>query len=155
MYNGLTVASWALTDMLPAQGGFCCIPGSHKSNFSCPSQLKVVKNAPECMKGHTSKGGRCSNLYRGVDPRHAALGGGPSAALNSGKIQSGPRFVVTETVFRRDARTDEFGKPATPNGTSLCAWAEASCGLKRTARAHGHFRIANPNESATLDFQGD
>ena len=57
MYNGLTVVSWALTDMLRGQGGFCCLPGSHKSNFSCPSHLKVVKNVPECMTGVHQKAG--------------------------------------------------------------------------------------------------
>jgi hypothetical protein len=57
MYNGLTVASWALTDMLPGHGGFCCIPGSHKSNFSCPPQLKTVTSAPQCMKGIHQKAG--------------------------------------------------------------------------------------------------
>src|SRR5262249_10173364 len=33
MYNGLTVVAWNLTDTGPADGGFCCIPGSHKSNY--------------------------------------------------------------------------------------------------------------------------
>ncbi len=51
MYNGLTVVSWALTDMLPGQGGFCCIPGSHKSNFICPPQFKPVTDHSECMVG--------------------------------------------------------------------------------------------------------
>ena len=41
MYNGLTVVSWALTDMLPGHGGFCCIPGSHKSNYRCPDHFSA------------------------------------------------------------------------------------------------------------------
>lgn len=49
MYNGLTVVSWALTDMLPGQGGFCCIPGSHKSNFACPPPFIPVTNDSQCM----------------------------------------------------------------------------------------------------------
>jgi ectoine hydroxylase-related dioxygenase (phytanoyl-CoA dioxygenase family) len=40
MYNGLTVVSWQLTDVKPGDGGFCCIPGSHKSNFACPADIK-------------------------------------------------------------------------------------------------------------------
>jgi hypothetical protein len=57
MYNGLTVVSWALTDALPGQGGFCCIPGSHKSNFPCPSHLRPVVNNPKCMVGVHQKAG--------------------------------------------------------------------------------------------------
>ena len=33
MRNGLTVATWNLTDAGPGAGGFVCVPGSHKSNF--------------------------------------------------------------------------------------------------------------------------
>ena len=31
--NGLTVATWALTDARVGHGGFVCVPGSHKTNF--------------------------------------------------------------------------------------------------------------------------
>ena len=33
MRNGLTVATWCLTDARKGDGGFACVPGSHKSNF--------------------------------------------------------------------------------------------------------------------------
>ena len=33
MRNGLMVATWALNDAEPGDGGFVCIPGSHKTNF--------------------------------------------------------------------------------------------------------------------------
>ena len=33
MRNGLTVATWVLSDANPGDGGFTCIPGSHKTNF--------------------------------------------------------------------------------------------------------------------------
>lgn len=33
MRNGLTVATWNLTDAPVGSGGFVCVPGSHKSNF--------------------------------------------------------------------------------------------------------------------------
>ena len=32
----MTVVSWALTDVGPGDGGFACIPGSHKSNYPPP-----------------------------------------------------------------------------------------------------------------------
>lgn len=33
MRNGLTVATFALTDAAEGDGGFVCVPGSHKTNF--------------------------------------------------------------------------------------------------------------------------
>lgn len=61
MYNGLTVVSWALTDMLPGHGGFCCIPGSHKSNYPCPPQFRPVvpsnKAGKTCMTPVHQKAG--------------------------------------------------------------------------------------------------
>jgi hypothetical protein len=38
IYSGQTVVSYALTPV-PAGSGFACIPGSHKSEFSCPSDV--------------------------------------------------------------------------------------------------------------------
>ena len=38
IYTGLTVVSIALQDIREADGGFACIPGSHKSDFSVPSE---------------------------------------------------------------------------------------------------------------------
>jgi ectoine hydroxylase-related dioxygenase (phytanoyl-CoA dioxygenase family) len=34
--TGLVAASWALTDNPPGEGGFMCIPGSHKAAFARP-----------------------------------------------------------------------------------------------------------------------
>ena len=39
MRNGLTVVSWILTDCGPGDGGFACIPGSHKSNYPAPQDV--------------------------------------------------------------------------------------------------------------------
>lgn len=40
MFNGLTVVSYALTDIGPDDGGFCCIPGSHKANYRVPDSYR-------------------------------------------------------------------------------------------------------------------
>ncbi|MDP6039480.1 MAG: phytanoyl-CoA dioxygenase family protein [Candidatus Latescibacteria bacterium] len=37
--QGFVVITWNLTDAGPDHGGFCCIPGSHKSNFRVPRKL--------------------------------------------------------------------------------------------------------------------
>lgn len=39
IYEGFVVVTWALTDAGPEHGGFCCIPGSHKSNYRLPQQI--------------------------------------------------------------------------------------------------------------------
>ena len=39
IYNGLVVVAFALTDVPPGAGGFCCVPGSHKSSFPLPRGL--------------------------------------------------------------------------------------------------------------------
>lgn len=41
---GFAVVSWNLTDTDPEHGGFCCIPGSHKSSFKLPN---AIEEAPE------------------------------------------------------------------------------------------------------------
>lgn len=44
IYNGFVVVTWNLADAGPEHGGFCCIPGSHKSNYRMPDQ---INQAPE------------------------------------------------------------------------------------------------------------
>ncbi len=49
MRNGLTVATWALTDVGPGDGGFACIPGSHKTNFlpNLPDDVRRFERLPD------------------------------------------------------------------------------------------------------------
>ena len=49
MYNGLTVVTWALSDVPPGQGGFACIPGSHKANYPCPPGIRRYERNPGCV----------------------------------------------------------------------------------------------------------
>jgi len=37
MYNGLVAVQWALVDHDRGDGGFMCIPGSHRANFALPA----------------------------------------------------------------------------------------------------------------------
>ena len=39
LHSGFAVVSWNLTESGPGIGGFCCIPGSHKSNYRLPQEL--------------------------------------------------------------------------------------------------------------------
>ncbi|MEE3258393.1 MAG: phytanoyl-CoA dioxygenase family protein [Candidatus Latescibacterota bacterium] len=49
MYNGLTVVAWNLADTGPEQGGFCCIPGSHKVNYPCPPEIRNAHLDSGCV----------------------------------------------------------------------------------------------------------
>ena len=57
MYNGLTVVSWQLCDVGPKAGGFCCIPGSHKSNWPCPPDIKEAHIGADCVAIPEAKAG--------------------------------------------------------------------------------------------------
>jgi ectoine hydroxylase-related dioxygenase (phytanoyl-CoA dioxygenase family) len=45
MFNGLVVVSYALSDVGPGDGGFCVIPGSHKSSFPAPQAIRSIVDA--------------------------------------------------------------------------------------------------------------
>lgn len=45
-FLGLTVVSWALTDVPPGEHGFVCIPGSHKSMEPCPADIMRLERDP-------------------------------------------------------------------------------------------------------------
>jgi ectoine hydroxylase-related dioxygenase (phytanoyl-CoA dioxygenase family) len=44
IFSTLVVVSFALTDVKPGDGGFCVIPGSHKSNFPLPKTISGIVN---------------------------------------------------------------------------------------------------------------
>jgi ectoine hydroxylase-related dioxygenase (phytanoyl-CoA dioxygenase family) len=48
-FSGVITVSYALTDVLPGGGGFCCIPGSHKSLVRIPRHFIAVAQPAECV----------------------------------------------------------------------------------------------------------
>lgn len=46
VHNGLVVVSYALTDINAGDGGFCCIPGSHKALYPTPKSYYSLSNNP-------------------------------------------------------------------------------------------------------------
>ena len=57
MHNGLTVAAWQFTDVNSDDGGLCLIPGSHKANFSCPTEIKNWHSRQEIVRPITCRAG--------------------------------------------------------------------------------------------------
>ncbi len=50
MYNGLMTVCYQLCDIRPGDGGFACIPGSHKANYPCPVDVKRLETDIGCVK---------------------------------------------------------------------------------------------------------
>lgn len=48
IYSGLVAVQWALVDHRAGDGGFGCIPGSHKANFALPADVdrRLVAEVP-------------------------------------------------------------------------------------------------------------
>ena len=47
--NGFIVVAWNLAETGPDYGGFCCIPGSHKSNFKLPQKIQDDLEEAPCV----------------------------------------------------------------------------------------------------------
>ena len=46
-YNGLVTAAFELNSVTPGDGGFACVPGSHKANLGLPPGWKVSATQPD------------------------------------------------------------------------------------------------------------
>ena len=46
-YNGLVAVAFELDDVNEGDGGFACIPGSHKSNIGLPDEWRIAKTQAE------------------------------------------------------------------------------------------------------------
>lgn len=57
MFNGLTVVAYNLQDVRPGDGGFGCIPGSHKSNYPTPKDWLDLENPASCVTAVPGKAG--------------------------------------------------------------------------------------------------
>jgi len=58
MYNGLTTVSFELYDTHPNDGGFACIPGSHKANIDVPEDwIDMSQGVHECVARVAAKPG--------------------------------------------------------------------------------------------------
>ena len=65
MYNGLTVVAYNLADVGPEDGGFGCVPGSHKSNYRFPGEWRdMSENIEPCVRRVTGPAGTPSFLRK-------------------------------------------------------------------------------------------
>lgn len=59
IFCGLTVATYALTDVPPGAGGLAIIPGSHKSNFVCPEDIRLFRRESPIVQQVPVRAGDC------------------------------------------------------------------------------------------------
>lgn len=57
MFNGLVVVAYNLRDVKPEEGGFGCIPGSHKSNYPTPPEWLDLENPAPCVRAVPGEAG--------------------------------------------------------------------------------------------------
>ena len=57
MHNGLSVVAYNLKDVGPNDGGFGCVPGSHKSNYAFPEEWKEMDELRPIVKRVTGPAG--------------------------------------------------------------------------------------------------
>ena len=76
MYNGLSVVAYNLRDVNPGDGGFGCVPGSHKSNYPFPDEWKELERFQPFMTAVTGPAGTAiiftEALTHGTLPWHGA-----------------------------------------------------------------------------------
>lgn len=74
--NGLTVVAYNLKDVNPGDGGFGCVPGSHKSNFPFPDEWRELESMQTFMQAVTGPAGTAiiftEALTHGTLPWHGA-----------------------------------------------------------------------------------
>ena len=75
-YNGLCVVAINLMDVNPGDGGFACVPGSHKSNLPFPADWKDLEEAQPFVERVTGPAGTAvlftEALTHGPLPWHGA-----------------------------------------------------------------------------------
>ncbi len=57
LHSGLLVAAYNLRDVGPDDGGFACVPGSHKAAFPFPENWKDLSNPHPCVRRVTGPAG--------------------------------------------------------------------------------------------------
>ncbi|HEY4456336.1 MAG TPA: phytanoyl-CoA dioxygenase family protein [Pseudonocardiaceae bacterium] len=55
--NGLMNIAYVLNDVEPGDGGFCCVPGSHKAHFPPPASVLTMETGPEHVRQITARAG--------------------------------------------------------------------------------------------------
>jgi ectoine hydroxylase-related dioxygenase (phytanoyl-CoA dioxygenase family) len=88
MRCGLTVVGWNLTDVNPGDGGFACIPGSHKAHYPTPPDVARLESRHR--HGQATQRARWLRdyLHRSSHPWNATVEGRAAKAIDSLQVFS-------------------------------------------------------------------
>ena len=93
-HNGLSVVAFNLADVNPGDGGFACVPGSHKSNLPFPDEWKDLTERARHRQARHRAGRHGHHLYRGPNPRPPAVDRRPRATHDLLQVQPQPLGLV-------------------------------------------------------------
>lgn len=72
MFTGMTNVAVQLSDVGPQDGGFACLPGSHKANFPCPDDIRLYEAHQDRIQQIPARAGDailfCECLMHGALP---------------------------------------------------------------------------------------
>src|SRR3989442_1676963 len=103
IYEGFVVAAWNLADAGPADGGFWCIPGSHKSNFKLPRQIHEAPEKAACVVIPEIPAGGGGLFFPARVPRNAPPGARRDRTRGRRtRQQSGPPAPASSPARKRE-----------------------------------------------------
>lgn len=100
--NGLVAIMFLLSDVNPGDGGFSCIPGSHKTNFECPWPIRRLEMGAENVRQLAGRAGSAILFTEALI--HGAL---PWRAGHERRV----------LIYRYGPGNMAFGAPEVPDGT--------------------------------------
>ena len=121
MRCGLTVVTWVLSDHGPGDGGFACIPGSHKSNYEPPMDVKRLETDLGVVRQVEARAGSAiiftEALCHGTLPVEGVTTSGALCSTSTRRARS----PTPSSTYRRAWPTPSTSSPRTsgPYSASL------------------------------------
>ena len=103
--TGMTVVSYALTDQGGKHGGFCAIPGSHKSNFVTPPTFESLEARGPWLDRLPLKAGSAVIFTEAVS--HGTLPWRADHERRSLIYRYAPGYMAFTGRYRQDGREEE------------------------------------------------
>ena len=91
IHCGLVSVAWALKDVSSGAGGFCCVPGSHKSSFPSPGSITCVGQPSACVEQISCSAGSVVIFTEAL--RHGTLAWTAPAQRRTLFYKYSPRYV--------------------------------------------------------------
>jgi hypothetical protein len=124
MRSGLLTLTWSLTGGGPGDGGFGCVPGSHRAGFPAPAGIDALVEEIPLTAGSllvfTEALVHCTIPWRGPDTRWALLYKYSPGSTAWGQGPAAPPSVVAGMTARQQRFFEPpyvGGRPATFNGS--------------------------------------